>query len=60
MVGLQPLALISTVSRLTRFPTELWVQAVKLAPLFNRLVDRVSQDSAYLREALEPVLGQGE
>ncbi|CAK9191339.1 unnamed protein product [Sphagnum troendelagicum] len=34
------------------FPRQAFSQAIELAPLFNRLVDRVSQDADFLRQAL--------
>jgi hypothetical protein len=34
------------------FPRQAFSQAIELAPLFNRLIDRVSQDPDFLRQAL--------
>lgn len=42
-----PLALLPT-----PFPRQAFVQALELATHFNILVDRVSQDSQFLQEAL--------
>jgi hypothetical protein len=34
------------------FPRQAFSQAIELAPLFNRLIDRVSQDADFLQQAL--------
>ena len=43
----------------TPFPRGAFEHAVRLAPAFNLLVDRVSRDPAYLRAALHSVLPYG-
>lgn len=48
-----PLALLPT-----PFPRQAFVQALELATLFNILVDRVSQDSQFLQEALARLVSQ--
>ena len=36
----------------TPFPERLFTKAVELTPLFNRIIDRVARDGAFLRESL--------
>lgn len=36
----------------TSFPEGHWKQACEVAPIFNELVDRVSQDGEFLQETL--------
>lgn len=41
------------------FPKVYWDQALELAPLFNKLVDRVSLDGEFLQETLARLFSYG-